>query len=143
MSLRDRGIFGEMERLRRDLDVFSERVWSGLRAPAEALSWTPAVDIHEDDDALVLLVDLPGMKPSEIDVTVDHGSLTLEGERVQSASGSGLRLERPMGRFRRSFRIGVPLDPSGVEAAYRDGVLHVRIPRAAPRGPARVRVDVK
>jgi HSP20 family protein len=132
-----------MERLRRDLDSFSERMWSGLRAPEEDQSWTPSVDIHEDDDALVLLVDLPGVTPDEIDLTVDHENLTLEGERVQSASGNGLRLERPMGRFCRSFRIGIPVNPDGVEAAYRDGVLRVSIPRAAPQGPARVRVDVK
>ena len=88
-------------------------------------------------------MDLPGLKPNEIGLTVDHESLTIEGERVQSARGNGLRLERPMGRFRRSFRIGVPVNPDGVQAAYRDGVLRVSLPRAAPRGPARVRVDVK
>jgi HSP20 family protein len=143
MTLGDRDIFGEIERLRRDLDSFSARMWSGLQGASDEQSWTPPVDIHEQDDALVLLVDLPGMKPDEIGLTVDQESLTVEGARVQSARGNGLRLERPMGRFRRSFRIGVPVNPDGVEAAYRDGVLRVSIPRAAPQGPARVRVDVK
>ncbi|MBN1457892.1 MAG: Hsp20/alpha crystallin family protein [Armatimonadetes bacterium] len=143
MTLGDRDIFGEMERLRRELGSFSERMWSGWQASGEDQSWTPPVDIHEQDDALVLLVDLPGMKPDEIDLTVDHESLTIEGERLQSARGNGLRLERPMGRFRRSFRIGVAVNPDGVEATYRDGVLRVSVPRAAPQGPARVHVDVK
>jgi len=143
MTLGDRDIFGEMERLRRDLDGFSARMRSGWQASGEDQSWTPPVDIYEQDDALVLLVDLPGMKPAEIGLTVDHESLTIEGQRVQPARGNGLRLERPMGRFRRSFRIGVPVNPDGVQAAYRDGVLRVSIPRSTPHGPARVRVDVK
>jgi HSP20 family protein len=139
----DWGVFGDIERIRRDLDRFSEAVRAGRSLPDDEHPWAPLVDIYEQADTLVLVVDLPGLKRDEIDLTIHNDSLTLEGERNRADSERGIRLERPMGRFRRSFRIGVPIDPAGAQATYRNGVLRVRLPRAAPQGPTRVSVDVK
>ncbi len=136
-------IFGDMARLRRDLDRFSESVRSGRHVADEEQIWAPPVDIHEEDEALVLFVDLPGLKREDIDVEIHEDSLTLQGVRDRPDDGSRIRLERPMGRFRRSFRIGIPVEPASVHATYRDGVLRIRLPRARPTGPSRARVDVK
>ena len=143
MRTGDSGVFGDLARLRRDLDRFSLGM-SGNPPPQDAEpTWAPPVDICEREEALVLLVDLPGVKREEIDLRVDRESLTIEGQRGREESGAGIRLERPTGRFRRSFRIGAPVDPSGVQAVYRDGVLQITVPRAAPAGPVRLRVDVE
>jgi HSP20 family protein len=101
------------------------------------------VDIQERDDSLLLSFDLPGLTRDEIHLQVDAETLTLEGERRCEVDSRGIRLERPMGHFRRSFQIGVPIDPSGVKATYRDGVLQVEVPKVAPAGPMRVRVEVE
>jgi HSP20 family protein len=136
-------VFGDIARLRGDLDQLTGSIRIGPLRADEDDAWTPPVDIHEEDDALILLVDLPGIKRDDIDLLIHEDSLTLEGERNRARDEGGVRLERPMGRFRRSFRIGVSIDTAGVQATYREGVLRVRLPRAAPQGPRRVDVGVK
>lgn len=131
------------DRLRRDLDRLASDVWGEAETRESVSVWAPPVDIHEEDGALVLLVDLPGLSRDEIDLRVDAESVTIRGARSRPDGGGEIRLERPMGSFRRSFRIGVLIDPSAVEASYREGVLQVRIPMAASRGPARVQVSVE
>lgn len=143
MGIGDWDIFGDIARLRRDLDRFSEGFLPGREAPDQETAWAPPVDVYEDDEGLILVVDLPGVRRDDIDLRIDDTGLTVEGERARTESSSGIRLERPAGRFRRSFRIGIPLDPSGARATYREGVLRITIPRAAPGGRARVRVEVE
>jgi HSP20 family protein len=143
VTLGDWGVLGDIARIRRDLDRFSEEVRAGRHLPDQGQPWAPLVDIYEEADALILVVDLPGIERDEIDLRIHNDSLTLEGKRNPADGDEGIRLERPMGRFWRSFRIGVPIDPAGAQATYRNGVLRVRLPRAAPQGPTRVSVDVK
>jgi HSP20 family protein len=100
------------------------------------------VDIYEREGTLVLLLDLPGMRREDIGLEVEANGIVIEGERVRSDQARGLRLERPMGRFRRAFRIGVPIDPSQAQASYRDGVLEITAPKADISGPRRVKIDV-
>jgi HSP20 family protein len=143
MGIGETDIFGQLERLRRDLNRFAASIRSTDQLPDQDDNWTPPVDITERDDALYLVVDLPGLERDDIDLHVDAEAVTLQGERTRAETGNHIRLERPAGRFRRSFRIGVPIDPSGVQATYRDGVLQIKIPMKAPSGPTRVRVDVE
>ena len=142
MAVRDWDIFRDISRLRGDLDRLTDPLILRPDAGEREDLWAPAVDIHERDDCLVLLVDLPGLSREDVEVHVDAATLTLEGERPRSEGVSSIRLERPAGRFRRSFRIGVPIDPQGVRASYRDGVLEISIPRVTPSSPSRVHVDV-
>ncbi len=142
MSIGDWDIFGDLARLRRNLNRFADSM-RPLAPEEQEKVWAPAVDIHELDDTLVLLVDLPGLKREDIDLSIQQDSITIEGERAATEGGNGLRLERPLGKFRRSFRIGIPIDPGRAQAVYREGVLRISIPLAAPSGPTRVRVEVE
>lgn len=143
MSAQDWDIFGDVARLRSDLGRIADSLSSHPPTEDEEDVWVPPVDIHEQDDNLILLMDLPGFSREEIDLQVEGETLTLRGERSRTQRGRGIRLERPVGRFIRAFRIGVPIDPSNVQAAYRDGVLEVTIPKLAPDGPTRVRVNLE
>jgi len=143
MSVRDRDMFAELERLRRDVGRFAGGFWAGRSAGEADDVWAPAVDVYEQDGALVLLVDLPGVKREDIELTIADESVTVEALRCSSEPGAGIRLERPVGRFRRSFRIAVPVDAGRAQAVYRDGVLRITLPHAGPAGPARVRVRVE
>lgn len=143
MGIGDWDIFGDIARLRRDMDRFSEGLLPRRAVPQQETVWAPPVDVYEDDEGLILVVDLPGMRRDDIELRIDDAGLTIEGERGRVESSSEIRLERPSGRFRRSFRIGIPIDPSGAQAVYREGVLRVTVPRAAPGGSARVRVEVE
>jgi len=157
MSTRDWDIFGPAGPLRRELERFASAVLSDREVAGQDDVWAPAVDIYEREDSLVLLVDLPGLERDDIDLQVEANALTIQGARSRTAEGArsrtaegarsrtapvgGIRLERPAGRFRRSFRIGILIDPAGVRASYRAGVLEVELPKAAPTGPARVTIE--
>lgn len=138
----------------RDWDIFGDlmRITEGLERPSSAprgseaagtAPWAPRVDIHEHDDALVLVLDLPGMRREDIDLQVDADGLTVQGSRGHTEGMRSLRLERPSGPFRRSFRIGVPIHPDKAQATYREGVLEITIPKATSGQAARVRVRVE
>ncbi len=140
MSFRDWDIFDEMARLRRELGHFAA-AFTG--APAAEPQWTPPVDIVEREDALVLLVDLPGVNKDQIELQVEADTLTLGGERTRPGEFAGVRFERPMGRFRRSFRIGVPIAADKVQAVWRNGVLEITLHKSPPQDPTRVQVKIE
>ncbi len=140
MSIGDWDIFGKLERMRRDLGRIPG---TGPRRSHREGPWTPPVDIQERDDSLLLTFDVPGLARDDIGLQVDAGTLTVDGKRTRQEGSGDIRLERPMGRFQRSFRIGVPIDPSRVRASYRDGVLAITVPKASPAGSSRLRVDVE
>ena len=94
--------------------------------------WVPAVDIYETaDKALVITAELPEMTREAIAVTVEHGTLTISGERVLPADVKRedyRRVERTYGRFSRRFALPASVDAANVAADYKDGVLKVRLP---------------
>ncbi len=108
--------------------------------------WVPPVDIYETaDKALVIKAELPEMKREAIAVTVEHGTLTISGERALPADvrrQDYRRVERPHGRFSRRFALPPSVDAAKVEADYRDGVLNVRLPLREEAKPRTVPVAV-
>jgi HSP20 family protein len=105
--------------------------------------WAPLVDIREEADRFVLLADLPGIDPQEVEVLMDKGILTVRGERkgeagVQTERYS--RVERPYGSFHRRFALPDSADPERIEASGRDGVLSITIPKRPETKPRRIQV---
>ena len=92
--------------------------------------WFPAVDLAETKQEYVLEVDLPGLKPEEIQLEVDSAAISISGKRVRrSQGGRWLRVERPSGDFIR--QIPFPSDTTGdVLGSFCDGVLEIRIPKS-------------
>jgi HSP20 family protein len=128
----------ELERINR---LFSDLQSDGTRA------WVPAVDIYETEDhEVVIKAELPDIKKEDIGVTFENGVLTLSGERRQEESfekGQVRRLERRHGSFSRSFTLPDSVDASAIAAAYKDGVLTVRLPRRAESRPKQISVAVE
>jgi HSP20 family protein len=108
--------------------------------------WLPAVDIHEFADRFALFVDLPGVDPSQVEITLANGVLTLSGERTtekpvaRNESEVVTRLERGAGRFYRRFILPDSIDSDQIEARGRNGVLEVSIPKQAKAQPRRIKV---
>jgi HSP20 family molecular chaperone IbpA len=100
----------------------------------------PPVDIYEDDRGLVVVVDLPGVEPGALDVRVEQGVLTLLGRARALAPGTPLHREYELTGFFRQFQLPEEIDPGGIEAALTQGVLTLRLPRAAPTPPRRIEV---
>lgn len=108
--------------------------------------WVPPVDIYEAaDKALVIKVELPELKREAIAVTVEHGALSISGERSWPADvpkDDVRRVERAYGTFNRRFTLPPAVDASKVVADYRDGVLTVRLPMREDARPRSVPVAV-
>lgn len=109
--------------------------------------WTPAVDVAEFTDRFELLVDLPGVDPKSVEITLDNGVLTLAGERRDEKRASGnseeanqQRTERRQGRFYRRFILPDTIDAENVNAAGRNGVLEISIPKHPKAQPRRIAV---
>lgn len=105
--------------------------------------WSPHVDIREDKDRFVLLADLPGIDPDDIEVSMDKGILTIRGERSsESAQDTDryARIERRYGSFHRRFALPDSADPDGIQAHGRHGVLEIVIPKRPESSPRRIQV---
>jgi HSP20 family protein len=106
-------------------------------------SWTPAVDIKEEADCYVIIADVPGVEPADIEVTMESGVLTIRGERpgVSQVQGQVLRrAERVAGSFHRRFTMPDTADHEGVRASTSHGVLQVVIPKKSAVQPRRIEV---
>jgi HSP20 family protein len=100
----------------------------------------PPVDIYEDDRGLVVVADLPGVAPGALDVRVDQGVLTLQGRARALAPGTPLHREYELTGFFRQFQLPEEIETGRIEAALTQGVLTLRLPRAAPAPPRRIAV---
>jgi len=126
----------------------------GLTSPSrngekEAMTvsqWTPLVDIIEDNNEYLVKAELPELKKEEVKVNVENGELTISGERKsekESKDENEIRVESFRGTFTRSFSLPDDIDPKGIRAESKDGVLKVHIPRTAAPKPGSVSVEVK
>jgi HSP20 family protein len=128
-------------------ELFRDDFWNvGLRAyanDAEARSFTPAVDVLDSEKAYVLKVEVPGLKPEDIELSLENNVLTLKGERKfeQESERQGYRrVERRYGSFARAFVLPEGARADAIEAAVKDGVLSVTIPKAEAPVPRKIAV---
>jgi HSP20 family protein len=115
----------------------------GERGAATAGAFTPALDVEETDEGFTLHIELPGVAADEVEVSLEENVLTVAGERrfYEEKDAEGFRrIERHFGRFHRAIRLPDRVDADGVEAAYRDGMLTVRVPKAEEAKPRRIAV---
>jgi HSP20 family protein len=123
--------------------LFQESMGRSTGESASARTWSPIVDIYEDQDGIVLQADLAGVRREDIEIEVTGDVLTISGERkfIETEGRNYLRLERPYGPFRRSFNIGLPISQSNVKASLKDGVLEVCLPKAEETKPKKIEVE--
>ena len=107
--------------------------------------WSPALDVSDDKDNLVVKVELPGMKKEDINLSLHDGVLTISGERKherETKEGGTFRSERYFGKFQRSVTLPSAVDSSKVNASYKDGILTVELPKAEEAKPKQIAVNV-
>jgi HSP20 family protein len=133
--------------LRDELDsLFEMPLWSGFGRQSQLFSaWTPALDVYQNNDNVVAMIELPGMKKEEIEISLHDGMLTISGERKsESAQGDRAdRSERLIGKFRRSITLPTRIDANNVSASYKDGILTVTLPKAEEAKPKQIQVNVE
>ena len=134
---------GVPEEIRHAFDRFFQQEESD---PSNVVTsqWAPRVDIKEEDKRFVIFVDVPGVDPADIEVSMEKGILTIKGERSvqnQEQNGRFTRIERAHGTFHRRFALPDSADPEGVTAVGRHGVLEIVIPKRAETTPRRVTIS--
>ena len=113
--------------------LFEVPLWSNFGRNGQLFNgWSPALDLYQNSDNLVAVVELPGMKKEEIEISLHDGMLTISGERKSpGAEGEKAeRSERYIGKFRRSITLPTQVDAGKVKATYQDGILTVTLPKA-------------
>jgi HSP20 family protein len=128
------------------LRLFEDAVTRLLSEPRASRPWSPAVDICETEDALVLKADLPDVDLKDIDIHLENETLTISGERKfekdEKVKGYH-RIERSYGNFVRSFAVPATVDTDKVSAEYKNGVLVVTLPKKDAAKPRQVKIEVK
>ena len=123
-------------------------VQAGAKAPAERTEdrpvFTPYVDIYEDNDGLTLVADMPGVPPEGVDVRVEKETLTIHGSvpDLTLEGGQALYGEYRTGDYERSFTISHAVDTQKIDAAMKDGVLTLRLPKAQHAKERKIPVKV-
>ncbi len=119
--------------------------WSTGDSSGVTADWVPAVDINEFDDKFQLFIDVPGVDPKNVEITLENSVLTITGERFPTAEKEGesivrRRAERGSGRFYRRFILPETVDAEKVKATDRHGVLEIAIPKQAKAQPRRIEI---
>ena len=126
--------------------LFEDAFTRMVNEPQANRPWSPAVDIYETENELVLKADLPDVDLKDIDVRVENQTLTISGERKfeQEQSGKGYhRIERSYGSFVRSFAVPNTVDTEHIVAGFKNGVLSVTLPKKEAAKPRQIKVEVK
>ena len=136
--------WGVMPRLQDEINRLFGNARENDSSSATAM-WVPLVDIHEYIDRFELYVDLPGVDPATVDLTLDGGILTLSGDRPEPArkegeEAHGHRLERGHGQFHRRFVLPDTVDSEKVNATGSHGVLTVTIPKQPKAMPRKIQI---
>jgi HSP20 family protein len=138
--------FGRLSNLRDELDtLFELPFWSNFGRQTQLFSgWTPALDLYQNNDNVIAVLELPGMRKEDIEISLHDGMLTIAGERKTETQGGekAERSERYIGKFRRSITLPTRVDADKVSATYKDGILTVTLSKAEEAKPKQIQVNV-
>jgi|SRR5437667_7264808 len=145
MSMVSYAPFRELDQLQKEMNrLFNDwgRGWADGE-PGNTTLWAPLVDIFENEEAVILKAELPGVDPQSVDIRLENNVLTLKGERQFEGDREKeqvLRMERPYGTFSRSFSIPAVVDDTNINAKFANGVLTVTLPKKEQAKPKRIQI---
>ncbi|MBW3552070.1 MAG: Hsp20/alpha crystallin family protein [Gemmatimonadetes bacterium] len=129
MVRRTRSVWPEVRGLQREM----ESLFGGLGLSNANDLWAPAVDVEETGDELVFRAELPGLSREDIELELEDGVLTIQGEKKyekKEENTQGLLYERRWGTFNRRFTLPRAVAADGITADLRNGILTIRVPKA-------------
>lgn len=138
--------FRELTRMEREMDDLFGRFFGGsprFREEAEALEWSPAIDVVDRKDELVLRADLPGLTEKDIDITVQDSTLRLSGQRAEEKETKEEDYycsERWTGSFSRMLTLPSGINADKISASFKNGVLEVHLPKTKQAEGKRVEI---
>ena len=127
-----------------NIRLFEDAFTRLFNEPQTNRPWTPAVDIYETENDLVVKADLPDVDLKDIDVRVENQTLTIAGERKfekQDNVAGYHRIERSYGNFTRSFAVPNSFDTEKIAASFKNGVLSVSLPKKEAAKPRQIKIE--
>lgn len=118
----------------------------GMEQPLTEVNFLPPVDISEDEHNIVLMAEIPGVKPEDLNVTLENNVLTITGNRKfkeEEKKENYHRIERRYGKFTRSFTLPATLDAENVNAVFENGILTLTLPKKEEFKPKQITIGVK
>jgi HSP20 family protein len=136
--------FRDLMSIQTELNRLFGRTYGGeTGGGAVSGSWVPPLDVHETKDRFVVEMELPGIDPDAVEVTVEDSTLTVSGSRelaTETEEDNYLRVERRYGQFSRSLSLPPATDPSKVDAHFDKGVLTIEVPKAEEAKPKKITI---
>ncbi|MBW2145868.1 MAG: Hsp20/alpha crystallin family protein [Deltaproteobacteria bacterium] len=137
----------ELQELHREMDRMFGRFFGDWFSSEPALGkWSPMVDLSETTDNLVVRVEVPGMSPKDIQISLVGNTLSIKGEKKQEKKEKEenfYRVERSYGSFSRSISLPCDIEQDKVDAAYKDGILTITMPKSETAKAKEIKIDVK
>jgi len=130
-----RSSLGELDRIRRRMDRMWERLTGDYDPSTYETDWAPSLDLADRGESLVAELEVPGMDPKDIQISVTGDTLTVSGEKKrerQETQDAYHLVERTYGNFSRSIRLPAEVSPDRVAANYKDGVLRITMDKTEP-----------
>ncbi|MCE5327696.1 MAG: Hsp20/alpha crystallin family protein [Planctomycetaceae bacterium] len=133
-----------LTRLQDEMNDLFGRFWedSPLAWTAEH-AWLPALDVAETEDRVIVEADMPGVKPEDIDISVQNGTLCISGQKKESheeKTENYYHVERRTGSFRREIPLPTPVNSEKVEATFKEGVLKIVLPKDEKAQPKKIEI---
>jgi HSP20 family protein len=143
MKLFSDDIEKKFERMRQRMDkMFGSLSPPGAATFQSATGWRPPLDLYETSNELIVLVDLAGTQPKDVQVTVESDVVRVSGNRSRPQERNVIRVHRmeiDFGPFIHAVRLPAPVNPDGASSTYRDGFLSIRLPKQVrASGPVKV-----
>ncbi len=140
--------FRELSLLQERMNRLFEDAGRGWRGeePVATTTWSPAVDIFETDEEIVVKAELPGIDRKDISVSLENNVLSLKGERrfeKETRDENYHRIERAYGSFSRSFSIPGLVDSDKIHAEYKDGILKIILPKKEQAKPKQIKISAE
>jgi HSP20 family protein len=135
-----------LSQLQRHLSQYVDGNGPDTNTSSATADWIPPADIEEYADRFVLKIDVPGVDVGAVEITLEQGVLAVVGDRPKDLAERDLqrgRIERPTGRFHRHFALPETADSNGVQAAGKNGVLQITIPKQPRAQPKRIKVSLE
>jgi len=134
---------GELDRMRREMDRLWESITRDNYPSTFDYDWVPSLDLSDRGDSLVAELEVPGMDPKDINISVTGDVLTISGEKKREKEEKEHDyhlVERSYGKFSRSVRLPSTVNPDRVEASYKDGILSISLDKAEQAKTKRIEV---
>jgi len=139
----NKGHRGELARLHGEMDDLFDGFFRGLDRPFAGYKAWPAIDVAEEEDAIIVRAEVPGCKADDINISVHGNVLTISGEKKLSEEKKEkgyYHVESLYGSFRREITLPTDVNQSKVDASYKDGVLSIALPKAEKAKAIKVKI---